>query len=70
MWERMRKWFVVTRQNCRGGRYEANIYSKTYTEGSDPFELTEKHGFEECKSILTSTTDNQQHHKSGIICSR
>jgi hypothetical protein len=30
---------VGSRRNCRGGRYEANIYSKTYTEGSDPFEL-------------------------------
>ena len=38
MWERMKKWFVVTRRNCRGGRFESSIYSKTYTEGSDPFE--------------------------------
>ena len=27
------------RRNCRDGRYEASIYSKAYTEGSDPFEL-------------------------------
>ena len=30
---------------------------------------TEKHGFEECESILTTTTDNRQHPINGIICS-
>ena len=30
------KWFVMPRWNCRGGRYEASIYSKAYTEEADP----------------------------------
>ena len=43
--DRMSNLNCTLRFNASGGRYgsgdeyEANIYSKTYTEGSDPFEL-------------------------------
>ena len=30
----------VSRRDCRDDECAANIYSKTYTEGSDPFECT------------------------------
>ena len=29
-------WLGGSRWNCRGDECEASIYSKTYTEGSDP----------------------------------
>lgn len=29
-------WLVGSRGNCRGDECEASIYSKAYTEGSDP----------------------------------
>jgi hypothetical protein len=35
----MKKWFGVTRRNCRRRRYGASICSKAYTEGAGPFEL-------------------------------
>ena len=46
---------VGSRWNCCGGRYEANIYSKTYTEGSGPFEplqLTAKAALKEGADMI------------------
>ena len=36
-WKSKGLWLAGSRGNCRGDEFEANIYSKTYMEGSDPF---------------------------------